>query len=99
MGAHGLKRAATPAFALKLPNFRTAEVISIRGRQTVARRGIYIGKLGGVRRMLYQQFDGEVVLASECSCATDWQPDFAVARSDSCKIDQHRAEAREKEEW
>jgi hypothetical protein len=48
---------------------------------------------------VYQQFDGELILADECSCTWDWQPDFEVTRSVGCKIDQHKAEARRKEQW
>ncbi len=83
-----MKRSGTSAFALTLPKRpenRTAEVVSISGRDRIAQRGVYFALIGRHRRSVYQQFDGKVVLGDECSCFTDWQPD--------CVIDQHRMEA------
>ena len=97
-----MRRAATSAFALTLPQPRSTKVVSIDGRQRVERipgNELYFVLWGGRRRSVYQQFDGELILADECSCTWDWQPDFEVTRSVGCKIDQHKAEARRKEDW
>ena len=91
-----MKRSGTSAFALTLPKRpenRTAEVVSISGRDRIAQRGVYFALIGRHRRSVYQQLDGKVVLGDECSCFTDWQPDFEVTRSEDCVIDQHRIEA------
>ncbi len=43
-----MRRAATSAFALTLPQpQRTAVVVQIDGRDRIARKGIYIGLRGG----------------------------------------------------
>lgn len=88
-----MRRAATSAYTITLPPGRTAEVISIDGRQTVARRGLYFVVIGRHRRSVYQQFDGSTELADLCTCSFDWQPDFEVQPSAGCRIDQHRLQA------
>lgn len=91
-----MRRAATSANALRLPP-PSAPAVSlgiVRGRQQVIRApGIFLTVHAGKRRTAYLQFDGEMVLADECKCWFDWQPDFLVKRLASCPIDQHRARA------
>lgn len=91
-----MRRAGTSAYALTLvpprPQ-RTTEVVEIFGVEHIVRRGIYFALIGKRRRSVYQNFDGKVLLGDECKCATDWQPDFEVKRSEVCPIDAHRMEA------
>jgi hypothetical protein len=89
-----MRRAATPANALRLPPpVAPLSLGIVRGRQQVIRQGIFITILAGRRRMVYRQFDGEIELADVCKCGTDWQPDFMVTRSIGCPIDEHRSRA------
>jgi hypothetical protein len=53
-------------------------------------RGLFFTKVGERRRSVYQQDDGSVVLADTCSCRVEYGPSFAVVRSASCPIDEHR---------
>jgi hypothetical protein len=93
-----MSRGGTSAYALTLPQIppeRSAALVEVLGRETIARRGVFFTKIGRMRRSVIQQFDGETILADECKCATDWQPDFEVTRSWDCPIDQHRVQALE----
>ncbi len=91
-----MSRGGTSAYAFTLPQIpagRSTAVIELVGREMIVRRGVFFTKIGRVRRSMYQQFDGETILADECKCTTDWQPDFEVTRSWDCPIDQHRMQA------
>jgi hypothetical protein len=49
---------------------------------------IYFAEVGGVRRSVYRQLDGTMILADECTCdrgEPDWQ----------CPIDWHAIQARQ----
>lgn len=91
-----MKRAALASNAIQLPTLpdsRTTSIHVVDGRDRVARHGVFFTTIGRHRRSVVQQFDGSIELADACTCLTDWQPDFAVTRSVSCPLDQHRARA------
>lgn len=96
-----MKRAAASAFALTLAHSpSTAKVVTmeIAGRQQVMRVGLYFAKVGHWRRSVYQQLDGDQILADDCCCVVDWPNGFfTVRRSPSCPIDQHKIKARGEE--
>jgi hypothetical protein len=69
---------------------------------------LFVTYADGNRRAVYEQCDGEMILASDCKCRADWVPDpedidfkafnrgqrsvFVVIRSLDCPIDEHKAE-------
>jgi hypothetical protein len=104
-------RAATSANALTLPSAPSAKLEVVGGRQRVARFGIFFTVVGKHRRSVYEQLDGQIVLADECKCRIDYPekffPDdcateasFIVTPSPECPIDCHKARGlRRTEEW
>ena len=98
-----MKRAALAPNALTLPPKPSVTLEVVGGRQQVVRHGVFLGVFAGRNRTLYQQFDGELILADECKCRVDWPDDFfgpsgaftfTVERAFDCPIDEHRVVAR-----
>lgn len=105
-----MRRAATSSNALRLPSQPavTLEVVRDRNsdRQRVVRHGIFITHVGSRRRMVYQQLDGEIILADECKCRVDWPEvlpenwpvSFVIERRFDCPIDEHKRQQLDAEE-
>jgi hypothetical protein len=101
-------RQATSANVLTLPSAPgakpsapTAKLEVVGGRQHVVRFGIFFTVVGRHRRSVYEQLDGQIVLAYECKCRIDYPdaffPDhvcsgvtFVVTPSLECPIDCHK---------
>ena len=69
-----MRRAPLSSNALQLPASPSASagLQIVRGRQTVVRHGIFFTVIGKHRRSVYQQLDGEIILAAECKCVVQW---------------------------
>jgi hypothetical protein len=94
-----MKRAAMSANALTLPPAPSLGPELVRGRQEVVRHGIFLGTFAGKRRTFYMQFDGEIILADECTCRMDYCAlYFRVECVFDCPIDEHRVLARNLED-
>jgi hypothetical protein len=100
-----MKRAALARNALTLPPKPSVTLEVVGGRQQVVRHGVFLGVFAGRNRTLYQQFDGELILADECKCRVDYcfraltvheecNLTFSVVRAFDCPIDEHRVVAR-----
>ena len=94
-----MRRAALSLTALQLPASPSASagLQIVSGRQTVVRHGVFFTVIGKHRRSVYQQLDGEIILASECKCVVDWPEDggpfglsFEILRNAACPIDEHQ---------
>lgn len=91
-----MKRAALSRNALELPAQPAVRLEIVRGRQTVARHGIFFAVVGKHRRSVYMQLNGETILADECKCLVRWSEDappgfsFEVLRNADCPIDEHQ---------
>lgn len=100
-----MRRAALSPTALSLPPLPSATLTIVSGRQRVARNGMFAGSFRGRRRMLYQQLDGEVILADECKCRVEWPEElpehwpvsFVIERRFDCPIDDHRRQLLDQE--
>jgi hypothetical protein len=82
--------------AMTLPKAPSAELEVVDGRQRVVRHGIFFGDFRGKNRALYMQHDGNVILADECKCRTEWghgAVGFTVQRVIDCPIDEHKVSA------
>ncbi len=95
-------RTATSANVLTLPSTPSAKLEVVGGRQRAVRFGIFFSVIGRHRRSVYEQLDGQIVLADECTCRIDYPekffPDdcsseasFVVTPSPECPIDFHKA--------
>jgi hypothetical protein len=83
-----MRRAAIAMREAFIPRgFELAEVVKI------PRPGVFFVKIGRSRRSVYEQFDGKLVLADECCCGFDWNPDPEITYRAACPIDQHRVRA------
>jgi hypothetical protein len=94
-------RAATSANVLSLPPTSSARLEIVGGRQRVVRFGIFFTVVGKHRRSVYEQLDGQIILADECKCRMDFPdkffpddtvrgPSFVVTPSAECPIDCHK---------
>lgn len=95
-----MKAAALSRYAFSLPTSpekRSTMIVEVEGRQRVSRIGIFLATVGQRRRTVYENIDGEVIVADACTCAVDWQPSLRVTRSVNCPIDQHSIAARSAE--
>ena len=94
-----------PAFILPpRPETRSTALVEISGRQKVMRLGLFFTTIDRHVRSVYQQLDGETILADECRCTVNWGSNvwrakrpFSVTRSLECPIDQHGIAARHPE--
>lgn len=99
-----MRRAGTSPSALTLPPLPSVTLEIVRGRQRVTRSGIFITTVGKRRRTVYQQHDGEIILADECTvdCPEElpenWPVTFVVSRRFDCPIDEHRLQLLRKQE-
>src|SRR5690242_1104443 len=88
-----MRRAAISSHAITLPS-RPAALEIVAGRQRLVRRqGIFFALVARHRRAVYEQIDGKLILADECTCAIDWpEPwgELAVRPSADCPIDEHQ---------
>jgi hypothetical protein len=92
-----MRRAALSANALELPATLPVTLEIVRGRQTVARRGLFFAVIAKHRRAVYQQLNGETILADECKCIVNWPDEggdfglsFDILRNADCPIDEHQ---------
>ena len=93
-----MRRAALSSTALQLPPSPSGVSLEIvRGRQKTVRHGIFITWIGKQPRTVYQQLDGEIILADECKCFVDWPDEggpfglsFTIERRAECPIDEHK---------
>lgn len=94
-------RAATSANVLTLPSAPSARLEVVGGRQRVVRFGLFFTVVGKHTRSVYENLDGQIVLADECRCRMDFPdkffPDdtvsgvsFVVTPSPDCPIDCHK---------
>ena len=81
-----MRRAALSSTALQLPPSPSG-----------VRHGIFIMLIGKQPRTVYQQLDGEIILADECKCFVDWPDEggpfglsFTIERRAECPIDEHK---------
>ena len=98
-------RAAISANALTLPPTSSTKLEIVGGRQRVVKYAIFFAVVGKWRRSVYEQLDGRIVLADECTCRIEYPgpffPDdcadnqfsFEVTPSMDCPIDCHKAQA------
>ena len=85
--------------ALRLPPAPPSVKLEIvRERQTLVRSGIFLTYVHGKKRTVYQQLDGEIILADECKCTIEDlelprsspRVSFVVVRQPDCPIDEHK---------
>ena len=60
--------------------------------------GIFFAVIADHRRSVYQQYDGQVILADECKCVVNWLKfrgaaagiSFEILRNADCPINEHQ---------
>ena len=92
-----MRRAALSSNAITLPPSPAVGLQIVRGRQTVVRHGIFFAVVAKHRRAVYQQLNGETILADECKCLVRWPEgggacglSFEILRNADCPIDEHQ---------
>ncbi|HLZ49257.1 MAG TPA: hypothetical protein VKP61_00765 [Candidatus Acidoferrum sp.] len=96
------RKAALSTNSLTLPSTPAVKLEIVGGRQRVVRVGIFFALVGRNRRAVYEQLDGQIVLADECKCRIDYPdkffpddmvrgPSFIITPSPECPIDCHKA--------
>jgi len=103
-----MKRAALSPTAFTLPPSPSVQLEIVKGRQAVARHGVFFTAVGKHRRGVYQQMNREIILADECKCTVEWLAwtgretgaSFRVTPQIACPIDEHRITAlNQTQEW
>jgi hypothetical protein len=102
-----MRRDGTSAYVLSFParpETRTTALVEVAGRETVVRLGLFFAKIGHHRRAVYENLDGEIILADACVCEVNWgseHPSYkrslSVTRSVNCPINCHMIAARQSE--
>jgi hypothetical protein len=69
------RQAALSPYVLHFPSStatRTTALIEVAGREKVVRIGIFFTQVGQHRRSVYENLDGEIILADACKCELNW---------------------------